>query len=48
MHITMQDQEKFNLTQDIYSDHMTEAHKEMMTSSEFADVTLTVATLVDY
>ena len=36
----MADQEKLNLTWDTYSDHMREALKEMMTSSEFADVTL--------
>ena len=37
---TMADQEKLNLTWDTYSDHMREALKEMMSSSEFADVTL--------
>ena len=38
--LTMQHQEKYNLTWHSYSDHLREALKEMMTSSEFADVTL--------
>ena len=37
---TMQQQRKCILTWDRYSDHLREAFKEMMTSSEFADVTL--------
>ena len=37
---TMQHQEKYKLTWHRYSDHMREALGEMMTSSEFADVTL--------
>ena len=36
----MQHQEKYNLTWGRYSDHLREALKEMMTSGEFADVTL--------
>ena len=36
----MQDQDKYTLTWHRYSDHLREALKEMMTSSEFADVTL--------
>ena len=36
----MQDQDKYTLTWHRYSDHLKEALKEMMTSSEFADVTL--------
>ena len=36
----MQHQEKYNLTWDRYSDHLRESLKEMMTSAEFADVTL--------
>ena len=36
----MQHQEKYNLTWHSYSDHLREALREMMTSSEFADVTL--------
>ena len=36
----MQHQEKYNLTWDRFSDHLREALKEMMTSGEFADVTL--------
>ena len=37
---TMQHQRKCILTWDSYSDHLREAFKEMMTSNEFADVTL--------
>ena len=37
---TMQQQRKCILTWDSYSDHLKEAFKEMMTSNEFADVTL--------
>ena len=36
----MQHQEKYTFTWQSYSDHLREALKEMMTSSEFADVTL--------
>ena len=36
----MQQQRKCILTWDSYSDHLREAFKEMMTSNEFADVTL--------
>ena len=36
----MQHQEKYTLTWQSYSDHLSEALGEMMTSSEFADVTL--------
>ena len=36
----MQHREKYTLTWQSYSDHLREALKEMMTSSEFADVTL--------
>ena len=36
----MQHQEKYTFTWHSYSDHLKEALKEMMTSSEFADVTL--------
>ena len=36
----MQQQEKCTLTWQTYSDHLREAMREMMTTSEFADVTL--------
>ena len=36
----MQSQEKYTLTWHNYSDHLREALQEMMTTSEFADVTL--------
>ena len=36
----MQHHEKYTLTWKDYSDHLREALKEMMTSGEFADVTL--------
>ena len=36
----MQHQEKYTLTWHSYSDHLRDALTEMMTSSEFADVTL--------
>ena len=36
----MQHQEKYTLTWHSYSDHMRDALKDMMASSEFADVTL--------
>ena len=39
-HITMKAKEKFTLTWHSYSDHLREALGEMMTSSEFADVTI--------
>ena len=37
---TMKHQEKYTLTWHSYSDHLRDALTEMMTSSEFADVTL--------
>ena len=37
---TMQHQDKYTLHWHSYSDHFREALKEMMTSTEFADVTL--------
>ena len=36
----MQHQDKYTLTWHSYSDHLREAFKDMMTSSEFADITL--------
>ena len=36
----MQHQEKYNLTWNTYSDHLRVMMKEMMTSGDFADVTL--------
>ena len=36
----MQHQEKYTVTWHSYSDHLTEALREMMASSEFADVTI--------
>ena len=36
----MQHQEKYSLTWNSYSDHLREAMKDMMTTSDFADVTL--------
>ena len=36
----MQHQEKYNLTWHTYSDHLRGMMKEMMTSGDFADVTL--------